>query len=324
MSNLNSGGSTTTSITTIAAPEAPAEAPETAAPASGGDTTPASKPTVAPSADENLRIAKRYEKLAQSESKFQQQQREAREAKAEADRVKAEYEKRIAELEEEGMSDPVGYMLKKGMDPQKIAERYARPESPEEKRIRLLEEKLTAREQKDIADAEQRKKDQEAFETKQQEAARTKAEREFIASFNTKDHPNFTSLYAPRDVPRLVGELLMEPADPTRPNSPTMLDAYRRAHGGKNPTDGELREVLEYRAWQRATRILERQRAASAQSNESPTQGSPKGPAGTSGISNQHAAVTTSAKQARLSREEDRKKRMKELTAALEREPPEE
>ncbi len=314
----------TQSLSTISAPEAAPEAapgPEEAAPpavgTSGAASDAAPKPR-APERDANLDLARKFESVAQKEGRARKAEREAQ-AKLQS---LTEREKKLAEREaelEEALGDPVGHMLKNGKDPVEVAKRYAQPESPEEKRIRKLEEQAEERAAEDV-------RRREAWEKQQKTQAHHQAMKEFVGAITAKECPNLTTLYAAREVPSLVNELLYRPSDPENAESPTMVQAFFEEKG-RNPTDKEIRECLEYEAELRATRILEqhqsRARPGEASVATSPgdlAQTSPKSESGPNGISNRHAASTTSTGKRPLTLEERRKKSKKELTVALEAE----
>ncbi len=318
------GVSLTQSLSTIGeapvvAPEAPAETPEAATPAQG-DSAGASDATPKPPArDPHLDLARKFDSVAQKESRARRAEREAH-AKLQG---LTERERKLAEREaelDEALGDPVGYMLKKGTDPVKVAERYAKPETPEEKRIRKLEEAEDTRQEEDT-------KRREAWKQDQHRQAKEAALKGFVSSITAKECPNLTTLYKASEVPALVAEVLNRPADPEDPEGPTMQQAFHETHN-RNPSDSEIRECLEYEAELRATRILElyRSRAAAADAGSTATspgstaQTSSKNESGPNGISNKHAASSTTAAKRPLSLEEKRKQHRKELTAALEAE----
>lgn len=314
--------SITQSLTTIgeapAAPEAPSEnTSEAAPPAQGAPSGGASGAAVKPGPDPHLELARKFETVAQKEGRARKAEREAQ-TKLQG---LTEREKKVAEREaelEEALSDPVGYMLKQGTDPVKVAERYAKPETPEEKRIRKLEES----EEKRLKEDADRK---EAWEADQQKKAKEATFREFVGSITSKECPNLTALYKAKEVPALVMELLARPVDDQDPDSLSYHAAFREQHR-RNPTDAEIRECLEYEAELRANNIIELHRAATAAreadatSPGSTAQTSSKNESGPNGISNQHAASSTTVAKKPPSLEEKRKKARKELTAALEAE----
>ncbi len=302
---INQSLSTITPVT----PEAPA-APETPAVLV--------TPPAAPGPDKNLELARKFESVAQREGKARARDREVQTRATELEAREAKLKEREAELDD-ALGDPVGYMLKNGKDPVEVAKRYAQPETPEEKRIRRLEEAAEAR---DKADNDRKTEAEKA----QQERAKFDALRGFVGEITAAECPNLTTLYAASEVPKLVEEALSRPSDPDDPESPTMVQAFF-AEYNRNPTNEEIREFLEHEAELRATKILtaaeERRKAAEAAS-QSPSgahaQDSSKNESGPSGISNQHAAVTASGKQRPLSLEERRKANRQALTAALEAE----
>lgn len=316
----------TQSLTTI---EAPAAAPEPAAgsteaappaqgqPAAGSGAGEGATPKTS-ERDPNLELSRKFESAAQKESRARKAEREAQ-AKLEGLTAR---EKKLAEREaelEEALGDPVGHLLKIGKDPVEVAKRYAQPETPEEKRIRKLEEREAEREEED-------KRRKTEWETRQAEQAKQHAYREFVGAITAKECPNLTALYQAKEVPKLVDELLTRPSDPDDPDSPTMVQVFH-ARKGRNPTDKEVRECLEYEAELRANRILERNRnpagsdgAPVATSPGGPAQDSSKNESGPNGISNRHAASTTTTPKRPLTLEEKRKAKRRELTAALEAE----
>ena len=299
-----------TAETPAAAPAVATPAPESPAPAPASGTAPVAR-------DKDLDLARKFETVAQHEGRARKAEREAQAKLAGL----SDREKRLAEREaelEDALSDPVGYMLKTGKDPVEVAKRYAKPESEEEKRIRKLEERAAQQEE----DANRRKTE---WEKQQYEQAKFGAMKSFVGAITSKECPNLTLLYQAHEVPRLVEELLARPTDPDDDASPTMVQAFREAHG-RAPTDKEIREGLEYEAELRATSILEAhrreqaRRASVATSPGSTEQSSPKSESGPNGISNKHAAGASSPSKKPLSLEEKRKKARKDLTAALEAE----
>jgi len=303
-------------LTTIEAPEAAAEAvPEVdaAPPAATSEAASAAAPRP-PARDPNLDLARKFESAAQKESRARKYEREAA-AKLEGLTAR---EKKLAEREaelDEALGDPVGHMLKNGTDPVKVAERYAKPESQEEKRIRKLEESLA---QRDAADAARK----ERWEADRQAEKKYETLKGFVGAITSAECPHLTALYEANEVPGLIEGLLNRPADPNDSGGQSMLEAFREQRG-RDPSDVEIREVLEYEAGVRATKILEaqriRERASVATSPESQKQDSSKNEGGSNGISNQHAASSVTAKKP-LSLEEKRKKMRKDLAAALEAE----
>jgi len=311
----------TQQLTTIpAAPEAAPEAapgPEGTAPPAQG--TPEAASAVAPKTpdrDMNLELSKKFESVAQKEGRARKAEREAQAKLQGLTEREAKLAAREAELEE-ALGDPVGYMLKNGKDPVEVAKRYAQPETPEEKRIRKLEERDAERE----AAATKAREEAEEREATQK---MTGAMRAFVGEITARECPNLTTLYQAKEVPDLVRNLLTRPEDPDDPDSDTMLEAFKRTHG-RAPRNVEIREVLEYEAELRATKIIEADRARAASAATSPgtnTQTSSKSESGPSGISNKHAAGTSTTSVKKLTLEERRKKTKRELTAALEAEAP--
>jgi hypothetical protein len=324
MSNVAGPAVITQTLSTIPETPAPEAAPETnagappAAPseaASGAGAKPAAP-------DRSLELARKFESVAQRESKARRLEREAQ-AKAQAI---ADREKKLAERERElddALGDPVGHMLKIGKDPLEVAQRYAKPETAEEKRIRQLEERLAKQDEEKAAQQTEREKRQEKLRADAAEKHRMTVMREFVGAITEKECPNLTALYEAHQVPGLVDELLQRPMDPSDPESPSMIQAFVAQHR-RNPTDKEIREALEHEAELRATKVLTRNRAAAAssgaQSGEAPTQDPAKTGRGPGGISNQHAAVTATGKKRPPTIEEKRKETRRQLTAALEAE----
>lgn len=321
MSNLASPTVITQSLSTI--PEAPKPASEAATEATNGAAPPAtSKESVAASGagepDKNLELSRRFGAVAQKEARARRLETEAQTRATKLAEREKELDAKLAELDE-ALSDPVGHMLKNGKDPVEVAKRYATPETEEEKRIRKLEERDAARE----AEATKAK---EAEEAKRKADARFEALKGFVKAITSAECPNLTTLYQAREVPALVDELLNRPSDPRDPDSVSMITKFR-ADLGRNPTDKEIRETLEYEAELRATKIIERHRGAAAPGSQvaqpppgAPTQDSSKNESGPSGISNQHAAARSSGAKKPASLQERRKKAKEELTVALEAE----
>jgi len=323
MSNLPS---TTVQLSTISAPSAaPKTAPETPtdaaappAPESGsGAVSDAGRERTAP--DPDLEVAKRLETVSRREARIRRADAEHHERMT----ALSEKEKQItAKLEEldAALGDPVKYMLDKGKDPVEVARRFSKPETEEEKRIRKLEE----------ADAERRANDEKRakeWEEEQAQRRRMGVIRDFVGGINEREHPHLVAEYPdPNDIPELVTKLLNRKADPQDPKSPTMLKAFNDRYG-RNPTDDEIREALEFDSERRATRIIEsRSRRASA---EAPTLQAPersqkqppaKTASGTSGISNQHASITNSGKPRPRTLEEKRREKRRELIESFEAE----
>lgn len=307
-----------------AAPQAAPETPDKTAPPVPGESGAASDAAAQDEGeDKNLELAKKFEAIATKESRARKVEREAQQRLATLTEKEKALEAKLAELDE-ALGDPVGYMLKQGKDPVAVAKRYAEPETEAEKRIRKLEDALQKREEEDARKAKE-------WEERQESDRKFQSLRGFVSEITSQNSPNLTALYEAREVPRLVEDLLNRPADPAEPEGPTMLEAfrakYRDARGNpRNPTNKEIRDCLEYEAELRATKILERHRAkapdASVAQPHDPAQSqdSPKGGAGPSGISNQHAAGRSSGKSKPPTLEERRKKMREELTAALDAE----
>lgn len=252
-----------------------------------------------PERDRDAEVLDRFDKLSQRESKARKFESHLHQRQEKLDAKEKELEQRFAEIEEFS-ADPVAYLLKKGKDPVEIAKRFAKPETEEEKRLRLLEEKLTAKE----------KAEEEAKKRAEEEAAREQQERGmrlFVGSISPDECPNLTALYKPAEVPGLVRELLNRPMDESDPESPTLLQNFVDRYG-RQPTDAEIRGALELEAEERATRILQRRQAASSPSE-------PERAAGPDGLSNQDAAVSSHASLAKKSREERKRELMERLEA---------
>lgn len=288
-----------------APPEAEAAANEAAPPvsttadANGGATPPAA------AKNEQGELAKRFNAIAKKEANARRLEADLQ-AKLQAAEVRdKELTAKMAEYEE-ALSDPIKYYLAKGKDPVEAAKRFAKPETEEEKRIRRLEETLA---QRDAREEQEKKQLAQRVEGER----RFKAMVDFVGTISTAECPNLTRLYDAPEIPKLVEDLLGRVVSQ---NGETLLQTFRAQHG-RSPTDMEIRETLEEDARIRAIRITKAQaeeaRAAALQS------GSEASP-GPNGISNQHAAATSSGKARPKTLEERRAQARRDLTAALEAE----
>ncbi len=321
--------SASTQLSTISTP-VEASAPDEGAVQTEGDGAPSGSPATpdpngtkpdaeAPPAaepDRNLELSRKLEAAAKREARLRRMDTEWQTRMSDLDTrmAKFEEERKAFEADRDAWnSDPSGFELAKGRDPVEVAKRIARPESEEARRIRKLEEQIKAKE-------ETEQKAREEAETRAQSQAREQLMRKFVGETTPDECPHLTTLYRATDVPNLVKELLNRPADPDDPESPTMLQHFQETHN-RVPTDAEIRECLEYEAELRAKEIAEglsRRRAVpDAQAQPASTQSS-QSDSGPSGISNQHGAVTNSAKKPALSLEERRRKAKADLTASLE------
>lgn len=291
------------------------------APAQGAAATPSSPVTEAPVAvvaaapavpSHNVDVARRLERVAAKEAKFRRREVDLQAKEAEVTARMAEAAKKLAESEE-ALSDPVDFYLKAGKDPIAVAKKFGTPETALEKEVRLLKEKDAKRD----AEAEATKK---ANETAQQTAARHAALRDFVSAITPTECPNLTALYEAPEVPALIDALLNSPSAAPGFERMTVLQAYR-AQTGKNPTDKEIREILEYKASVRASSLRKQDAAraalASATQTPAPPQATESGPRG---ISNQHAGSGSPSLRHGTSLEEHRRKAKADLVAALEAE----
>lgn len=297
-----------------APPEAEGNASVSPADASSAGATPE------PEAEKHLELAKRFEGVSKREARARKLEMQVHEAlslvQKERDDFRKEREAFLAEREEWN-ADPVSFELKRGRDPVDAVKRFAKPESEEEKRIRKLEESLRERETRE---AERERQIQEAREAE----AKYESMRGFVKEIVPEECPNLTGLYEAHEVPDLVTELLSRKTDQFSTDPRTgarrrlsMLEHFRMEHG-RNPSNAEVRECLEYEAGLRARRIIEAHKASTqATPAPSPSEESESGP---SSLSNQHAAVTSSGKSRPLSLDEKRAKARRELTVALEAE----
>lgn len=294
-------------VDTTAATESPSGPVDVSAADSG-----AAKP---PESDKNIELARKFDFIAKSEAK--NRKREA-DLQAKLQSV-SEKERKIAEREAEleaAIDDPIDYYIKKGKDPVEIAKRFGKPVTEEEKRIRKLEEQL-----------EKDRTERETHEKNAAENAKQARERQamvgFVSEITPVECPHLTRLYDAHEVPKLVSELLTRVVD-TDDGPMTELELFK-VQLGRNPTNKEIRAALELEAKSRATRILELKQEAETPSATTESQSPETAPppkngasnAGPSGISNQHAARTSTANPPRKKTREELKA---ELTAQLEAE----
>ena len=317
----------TVQLSTISAPApeaspAPAAPPEPngAAPPAPKESGGASGAGETPKPDPNLEASQRLGEISKKEARIRRLETEHHERIVAAKKKEEELAAKEAELDA-ALGDPVKYMLDKGKDPVAVAKRFSQPETEEEKRIRKLEERDAARE-KEAADAKA------AEETQRKEAARQEVVRTFVSEINEDNCPNVVALYKPTEIHGLVRDLLNRPyvdEETGKETGETLLQAFQAVHG-RPPTNAEIRESLEAEAQSRATKIIERDRAAAARALESQaggtgqSQASGKTERGPSGISNTHASVTSSGKSRKGSLAERRAAAKRELTEALEAE----
>jgi hypothetical protein len=309
---------TTVQRTTVEA-STPDPTPEAApVPSTQGDAVPPVSSDTSTGAasggpDLNLEMARRLEGVSKKEARARKAEAELHAARAAFEADQKKLSAKLAELDD-ALGDPVGHMLKNGKDPVEVARRFATPETPIEKEVRLLKEERAA----EKAEAAKRAEEYEASRT---EAQRADTVRSFVRGINPDEHPYLVASYSPEAIPELVSNLLNRRLDPSDPDGETVHQAFYREHK-RDPTDVEIRESLESMAEERATKIVKSHQArALAQSQASDTSQAPaKTASGPSGISNQHASVTTSGKKRPPTLEEKRKAMRKELTEALEAE----
>ncbi len=297
---------TTVEATPAATVEAPAAPVKTGAPAESGAA-------IVEAPDPNLEISRRLEGISKKEAKARRAEVELHEQRAAFAEDQKKLAAKLAELDD-ALGDPVKHLLKIGKDPIDIARRYATPETELEKEVRLIkEERATEKEANDLRAKE--------YEERQRETSRMGVVRAFVAGINEKDHPNFVAMYPdPNEVPEMVSKLLNSRMDPRDSRSPTVLQHFKDTHDGRSPTDDEIRESLEAEAETRATSLIKRHQARLASQAPGQSQVSANAENGPSGISNQHASVTTAGKKRPPSLEEKRRIARKELTEALEAE----
>jgi hypothetical protein len=284
------------------APETPAPQPSGAAPVA--ETAPEEAP------EKHLELSKRFEAAAKREANVRRLESQWQEKLSGLSEKEKAIQAKLDELDE-ALGDPVGYLLKKGKDPVEVAKRFAKPESEEEKRIRKLEEALAAK----TAQEEQEK---ERIAAEQQDRRRFEAMKMFVGSITPDNAPNLTLVYEPHQVPALVEELLHRPVDDGTGRTIPLIRKFNIEHG-RNPSDDEIREALELEAQPRATRILEGHAKRSSQPTNGQAQQAPaQTESGPNGISNQHAAATSSGKKKALSLEERRRQAREAIVAGLE------
>ena len=309
----------TQQLSTIPSPDATPAGPAVAgAPAAtpgleatGAPAAPGAAPVDAP--DPNLEISRRLEGISKKEARARRAEQELHEQRATFAEDQKKMAAKLAELDD-ALGDPVKHLLKIGKDPVDIARRYATPETELEKEVRLIkEERATEKE----ANEQQAKE----YEDRQRETNRMAVVRDFVKGINEKDHPNFVAMYPdPNEVPEMVSKLLNSRMDPRDSRSPTVLQHFKDTHDGRSPTDDEIRESLESEAETRATSLIKRHQARLASQAPGQSQVPANAENGPSGISNQHASVTTAGKKRPPTLEEKRRIARKELTEALEAE----
>lgn len=321
----------TQSITTIPAqasvPEASADAPvETAAKTSPSSPTPsegsqgtangssADTPGTEEKPDPDLEIARRFEGVARKEARARKLEVEWQTKHADLDAERKAFREEKAKFEAERddwHADPIDWYLKNGKDPVEAARKFAQPETAESREIKKIREEMKRRDE-----AERQR--QEEWQKQQAKMHEEQSMRAFVGSIAPSECPNLTSLYEPFEIPALVRDLLSRPPE-GQPGGPTLLQRFKMEHG-RIPNDAEIRECLEHEASLRATRILKRHRDSEAAQQATQSQEQVTEQAGPKGISNQHAATTSTGKQKPLSLEERRALARRELTAALETE----
>lgn len=302
----------TVSLTTIpssegaSAPEAPSETSAApAAPPAGTPEASVGASAVETSSHED-EIAKRLEGISRREAKARREETARHEREAAFAAKEKQIEEKLAKLDA-ALSDPVQYLLDEGKDPVEVARRFSKPESEEEKRIRKLEERLKAQDEREETAKEEAK-------WRREEAANHQILRQFVSEINEDNSPNLVALYQPQEIKGLVSELLNRRLD----SGETVLQSFNHVHG-RNPTNAEVRESLEAEALIRATKILEGQKR-----REAPPAGAPQAPvpaqSGPKGISNKHASASAPSATRKPSYAERRAKAMRDLTERLEAE----
>lgn len=302
----------TTVLSTIpsvpSAPSAP-EAPTAEAPVEASEQIAASTPEipveVAPEKpDPDLALAQKFESVSKREARARKAEAQWQEKLAAIEAKEKELSQKLADAEA-ALEDPIDWALKKGKDPVTLAKRFGQPMSEEEKRIAKLEA--------DIAkDREERAAAIKQAEAQRREAEQFESTRAFVASITPDECPFLTTVHPANAVPGLVHGLLNRPQDPTDPDSPTVLEAFK-ARYNRGPTPKEIRETLEAEAESYARSLMERF------PKPAPSQATPETPLATeesTSLSNQHAAASSSTRARTPSREE----RMRELKAQLEAE----
>ncbi len=297
---------------------APAPATEAAPPApTGADVASgAADPPVAPPAeDTNLALSRRLETIAKREAKARRLETEAAERIAALTETETKAKERLAELEA-ALDDPIDYYLKKGKDPVEVAQRFAKPVTPEEKRIMALEAKIAANEAAET-------KRQEEREAAHNETWKNEVTRRFVSTITPDNCPNITTLYDAHEVPGLTSALLNR-VDPRardedgNPDRRTLLQRFKGEHG-RAPTDEEIRDCLEHEAGIRATKIL-KARSAAQPVTAAPQRSPDESGSGPATIGNQHGSAAAAPKRRPLSLEERRKASRDQLVRDLEAE----
>lgn len=290
-------------------PEVSETMPEAAVEESGKETQ---KATVKeePKADPDLEIARKLDLVAKREARARKQEATLQQKLSDLQAKESAIEKKMAELDS-ALEDPISYYLQKGKDPVEVAKRFAKPMSEEEKRLAAVEKRLAAED-------EDRKKSTEREQKQRQEQQRHALMRQFVSEIDKNEYPHLTTVYEPHQIPGLVTRLLNEPQDPTDPESPSLLEAFR-ARYDRAPTNKEIRDALEHKAEIYASRVYEsvsaRRKPTSSQVTPATPTATPNGEESTS-LSNQHAASSPSGPPRTKSREDV----MKEIRAELEAE----
>jgi hypothetical protein len=296
-----------------AAPAATPPAP--AVPPAGRERAPA------PPDGDRQSTAYRLEGISRHEARLRRRDQEAQQR----DHGFAEREAKLAAREKEleaALEDPVKYYLDKGKDPVEVAKRFAKPETEEQKRIRMLEEREQEREERSARERQEREKEEDA--SRRHETLRT-----FVSSITPDNCPTLVVEYEAHEVPVLLQEVLERPASRPRDvdtrraydlfreeygRTPTSLELFRSLHR-RYPTEPELREALELEAQSRATSRESRR----AGYNPPPQQASAEPTAaGPESISNQHAPGTNGAAPKKASLEERRRRARDEMIRELE------
>lgn len=299
----------TTVLSTIpstqSAPEAPtADAPiEASEEIAAVETTEIPSEVAPPEPDPDLQLAQKFEQISKREARARKLEATWQEKLASIEKREAEMATKLAELDA-ALEDPIEYHLKKGKDPADVAKRFLKPMSEEEKRIAKLEAEIAK-------DREERTAAQKRAEAEQAKRAAFESTRAFVASITPDECPYLTTVHPATAIPGLVRGLLNRPQDPTDPESPTVIEAFRNRYG-REPSAKEIRESLEAEAEVYAKSLMER-------FPKPPSQVTPETPLATeesTSLSNQHAASSPSGRARTKSREE----RMKELKEQLEAE----
>lgn len=258
------------------------------------------------SVDHDLELSRKFDAAAKKEARFRKQEAELKSKEAQLSKREQELEESLRLLEE----DPVEYWLRKGKDPTDLVRKAATPLSEEAKRIRRLEERLEKEEQ-------ERKTREEREAEAKAEQTRSAAMNRFIAETDPEKYPHFTAVYTPADLPAVVSKLLNRLADPSEPDGPTLIEAFK-ARYNRAPSDDEIRQSLEYEAELHAKTIVERfkPRAESPQATPPETSAQVTDTATAPSLSNRHAANITTGS----TRNKPFSSRVKELAAMVEAE----